>query len=613
MPRPRSFPIVAAVAAALEQLRPRHTVRRPALLLLELAAAYFLYDAAVSPDWRRFDASEAACLFAAAFLISLLRTLSEAPARQRAVRWRAAGRGASTRQAFPDGSTEPADAEHLRRGDVIVVEAGEIIPADGTVIEGAATVDESALTGESAPVLREAGGERASVIAGARVLSDVLKIRVESEPGKGFLADLAARLEGSLLAAGRRELALGALALLPALLLLVRLGARPSWPTGVPARVWTALAAALLPASLAGLSGAAGPSRVRRLLARGLLPRDAAALEAATRIDALILDEDDVAPEGRRRAVELIAAEGVPEALLREAAQLTSLVDETPEGRSVVALAKSGSLRGRKLADMKDVRFVPRSPHTRVGGVDIGEAVYRKGPVESIRTVVGGFSPELSSAIDRIRLGGGDAIAIASMGHALGLVHMREPDARALPGRLARLRAGGLRVILAARSDPPGSAALARELGADETAPAADAESRLALVRRERGAGRRVAVGGDRSSAAALAEAGFAVIRGVRELKSCDAAALDLEGDPMNVVDAVEAGRAARRARAGGDALAGLFDAAKALAVAAAAAPLLSGAAASGGWPPERTALAAAAAGAAALGALALAALAGLS
>jgi K+-transporting ATPase ATPase B chain len=508
-------------------------------------------------------------LLATAFLTALAPALAEGAPRALAAAWRDSARGLRTRQAFRDGAEEAADAEHLRAGDCVVVAAGETIPCDGEVLEGAATVDESALTGESAPVLREAAAPRARVVGGARVLSDRLKIRVDGAPGEGLLGRLAGRLEPSLGRMAGREAALAAAALVPAALILAS-GLRGAAAPDLPAALGAAAAAALiLPTTLTALGGAAGSLGLRRLLRRGLLARDAAAVGAVARAQTLIVEES-AAVSGRRRAVEFVAAPGIPDATLADAAQLASLIDESPEGRSIVALAKSKGLRGRRLADMTAGRFVLLPPHTGVSGCDDGELIYRKGPAAAIAGAVGGYSPELASAIDRVRRTGGEAVAVAVGGRAFGVVNMREPEGRGLRDVLGRLRAAGLRAVLAVRADSAASRALAVEVGADECAVAASPAAREALVEREKAAGRRTAAAGDAASdAALLAKCDAAFARGLRATPGAEAAVLDLAEDPIQAAAAVEDARAARRARAALDAAAWLCDAAKGAAAAA--------------------------------------------
>jgi K+-transporting ATPase ATPase B chain len=557
-----------ALAQAARALRLSDAARRPAVLLLELAALAAGYAGLAAPQCRAQAAGAAALLLGQAYLIALTQALAEAGPRGRAGAWRAAGRGQRTKQAFRDGAVEPADADHLRAGDWIVVEAGGIIPADGLVIEGAATVDESALTGESAPVLREAAAPRARVIGGTRVLSDKLKIKVDGAPGEGLLRRLADRLDSSLGRAAPRESVLAIAAMLPALAVLAAhrddlAGARSLAAPGSALVLLALCAAGLLPTALSAFLGAAGSLGVRRLLRRGLLARDERAVAVAARAKALILEED-AATFGRRRAVELVPAPGIPESVLVDAAQLTALIDETPEGRSIMALAKAKGLRGRRLADLVDSRFVPLSPHTRVSGLDANGVVYRKGATAALTGFVGGYSPELAAAIDRIGRTGGEALAVALDGKALGLAHMREPEDAALPARLARLRAAGLRVVLAARAAAPAAAALGAALGVDETAPAATPAGAAELAAREQAAGRRVAAAGDAvADAALLAKADAAVARGLRESPAADAAILDLEGQPAKIVDALTLARRARRARGAFDAFFWLCDAGK--------------------------------------------------
>jgi|GEM_PF-1617544 len=610
MASPGAAASARAFVDALGALRPRRALLRPAIFLFELAAASEVYAAACAAAPERAPAlAQAVGLFATAYLVALVPALAEASARRRADAWSAAGRGLRTRQAFQDGTDEAADADHLRVGDRVVVSAGELIPADGVVLEGAATVDESALTGESAPVLREAAPPRARVFGGSRVLSDRLKIQIDALPGEGLLRRLARQIEAALGRVAGREAALAGLALLPAAGVLawsLRGGVVPLARADLPAVA--ALAVLILPTTSAALAGAAGSLGARRLLLRhGLVARDAAAVEAAARAQTVILEEF-AATSGRRRAVEFIAAPGIPESVLVDAAQLASLIDESPEGRSIVALAKSKGLRGRRIADMKDGRFVPLSPHTGVSGCDVGEVIYRKGPSAALAGLVGGYSPELASAIDRVRRLGGEAVTVAMNGRALGIVNMREPEGAGLRERLGRLRALGMRSLLLVRADSPAAQALRVELGVDENAVAAAPAAREAVVEREKAAGRRTTAAGDAAAdARVLAKCDVPVARGLRGTPGAEAAVLDLRDDPAQALEAAAAARAARRARVALDAAAFVCDGIKSAAAAVLLARVLGG----GGFPVPETALGLAAAGIAPLLALAAAGLAG--
>jgi K+-transporting ATPase ATPase B chain len=563
--RPRPGP---ALAAAIRALRPSGSLTRPAVFLLELAALGCAYAAFVAPAERVVDGAEAAGLFLTAFCVSLIPALAESGAQARSRAWRAAGRGARTKQAFTDGSEESGDADLLQKGQLIVAAAGERIPCDGLVIEGAATVDESALTGESAPVLRDATPGRERVIGGTKVLSDRLKIRVDGAPGEGLLGRLGTRVGGPLGRFAAREGALAALALLVgAALLGPRLGGA-SLPAALQDRVAAAaLAALLLPTALTAFAGTAGSLGTRRLLRRGIVARDARAADAASRARAAVLEES-AAATGRWRAVEFIPATGIPEAVLADAAQLASLADESPEGRSIVVLAKAKGLRGRRLADLKEARFLAPAPHTRVGGFDAVELFYRKGPAASLAGLSGGYGPDIASFIDRIARTGGQAITIAISGRALGLVHMREPEP-VLRNRLARLRAEGGRAVLAVRAASSAVSGLAAELGIDEIVVAAAPAARAAAVEKMKAAGSRTAASADAAvDEAVLAAADVGLARGLRTTPSADAALLDLNDDPEKIVDALVAARAARRTRAVVDAAAWACDALKGAAAA---------------------------------------------
>ncbi len=522
---------------AARGLRLRAAVSRPAVLTLELSAVFSAWSAYSAPEGRAGSAILGGAALGAAYLIGLCGVLAEAGARKQTHAWREAGRGLRTRRAFADGTEEPADAELLVAADTVVVGTGEIIPADGVVIEGAATVDESALTGESAPVLREAAAPRDHVVGGARVLSDQLKIRIDGPPGTGLLARLAGLLDASLGRAAGRESALAAAALLPAAFIFaVHPEALAAACTAVrPDAAFAALAVFLLastPTALAALAFAARSSSARRLLARGLLARDPRAAEDAARVDPVII-EKDAAAFGRRRAAQFVPAPGISENILADAAQLAALVDETPAGRSLVALAQAQGLRGRRLADIVDRRFVPLAAHTRVSGLDAGDLIYRRGPTAAIERMVGRFPPELEVAVALIQRDGDEAVAIALGGKVLGVARMREP-ADGLTARVRRLRAAGRRIVLAAM------------------APSADVSEWAG------------ALGVELAEAGALAKSGATFARGLRTSPGAEASILNLRDDPSLSVVAVDEVLAARRARAVADAASWFSDAAKA-------------------------------------------------
>jgi K+-transporting ATPase ATPase B chain len=458
-----------------------------------------------------------------------------------------------------DGSLEQVDATELRKGDVVRVLAGELISGDGDVIEGAASVDESAITGESAPVIREAGGDRSAVTGGTRVLSDELLIRITADPGEGFLDHMISLVEGAKRQKTPNEIALTIL--LSALTFIFLLVIITLKPYGVYAGVafsitaLIALLVCLIPTTIGGLLSAIGIAGMDRLLQRNVLAMSGRAVEAAGDIDVLLLDKTGTITLGNRMASEFLPAPGVTPGQIASAAQLASLADETPEGRSIVVLAKEKfGLRGRDLAT-PHATFVPFSAQTRMSGVDLfvnpREPVrqIRKGAAENIRAWVeaqGGIYPfEVASAVDAIARNGGTPLVVAENREVLGVIHLKDMVKGGIKERFTQLRAMGIRTVMITGDNPLTAAAIAAESGVDDYLAQATPEMKLRRIRDEQAAGHLVAMTGDGTNdapALAQADVGVAMNTGTQAAKEAGNM-VDLDSNPTKLLEIVEIGK----------------------------------------------------------------------
>ncbi len=453
----------------------------------------------------------------------------------------------------------------LRRDDVVVVEAGELIPADGEVIEGIASVDESAITGESAPVIRESGGDRSAVTGGTKVLSDWLVVRITAEPGGGFLDRMIKLIEGAKRQKTPNEIALNILlaaftiiflivciTLLPFSLYGVRTAGQ-----GTPITV-TALAAllvCLIPTTIGGLLSAIGIAGMDRMIRHNIIATSGRAVEAAGDVDVLLLDKTGTITLGNRMASEFIPLNGVPVQRLADAAQLASLADETPEGRSIVILAKEKyGLRGREVASPQ-LTFIPFAAQTRMSGADIppldgqpGRSI-RKGAASAIQKFVerqqGAFPPRIQSIVADISRGGGTPLVVAENGEVLGAIHLKDVVKGGIKERFARLRAMGIKTIMITGDNPLTATAIAAEAGVDDFLAEAKPEDKLALIRDHQKGGRLVAMTGDGTNdAPALAQADVAVAMNSGTQAAREAANMvDLDSNPTKLLEVVEIGK----------------------------------------------------------------------
>ena len=451
-----------------------------------------------------------------------------------------------------DGVKQTVAASELRKGDVVRVEASQIIPGDGEVIEGVASVDESAITGESAPVIRESGGDRSAVTGGTRVLSDWVLVRITSNPGSTFLDRMIALVEGAVRQKTPNEIALNILlAVLTLVFLLVVVTLQPFAAyagTSVSVPVLISLLVCLIPTTIGALISAIGIAGMDRLVQHNVLAMSGRAVEAAGDVDTLLLDKTGTITLGNRQAVAFVPAPGISEQALADAAQLSSLADETPEGRSIVVLAKQFGIRGRELAQHQ-AQLVPFSAQTRMSGIKLDGRDIRKGAVDAIKQWVeerGGALPaELVGKADAIARKGGTPLAVAENGRALGVVELKDIVKGGIQERFARLRTMGIKTVMITGDNPLTAAAIAAEAGVDDFMAQATPEDKLKLIRSEQAGGRMVAMTGDGTNdapALAQADVGVAMNTGTSTAKEAGNM-VDLDSNPTKLLEIVEIGK----------------------------------------------------------------------
>ncbi len=449
-----------------------------------------------------------------------------------------------------DGTTK--QASELTKGDVVVVEAGELIPGDGTVIEGIASVDESAITGESAPVIREAGGDRSAVTGGTKVLSDRIVVEITQEPGKSFLDRMIALVEGAERRKTPNEIALNILlAGLTLIFMIVVATLRPFGlfaHTPISETTLISLLVALIPTTIGALLSAIGIAGMDRLVRRNVLALSGRAVEASGDCDVLLLDKTGTITIGNRLASEFIPMPGVSEGELAEAAQLASLADETPEGRSIVVLAKQFGIREHDMAELH-AEFVPFTAQTRMSGVDIDGSQLRKGAGDAIIAFVeaeGGRPPaELQPALDRIGREGGTPLAVARNERVLGVIYLKDTIKEGMRHRFDELRAMGIRTIMVTGDNKLTAAKIAEEAGVDDFLAEATPERKLELIKEQQSDGRLIAMTGDGTNdapALAQADVGVAMNTGTQAAREAGNM-VDLDSNPTKLIEIVEVGK----------------------------------------------------------------------
>jgi K+-transporting ATPase ATPase B chain len=546
-----------AVWDALRKLHPRTMAKNPVMFVVEvgsvLTSIRFVLDAVAGRAGLGFEFQITFWLWLTVLFANFAEAMAEGRGKAQADTLRKARTETVANLIGAGGRIEAVPAASLRKGDMVMVKAGEFIPADGEITEGVASVDESAITGESAPVIRESGGDRSAVTGGTRVLSDWIKVRVTSDPGHTFIDRMIALVEGAERQKTPNEIALNILlAGLTIIFLLAVVTLQPfaiysSAPQSV--FVLVSLLVCLIPTTIGGLLSAIGIAGMDRLVQRNVLAMSGRAVEAAGDVHTLLLDKTGTITFGNRQATEFVPLPGVTAAQLADAAQLSSLADETPEGRSIVVLAKEQyGIRGRELAD-KDAVFVPFTAQTRMSGVDLNGSQIRKGAADSIEKYVasngGGVSPDLRPIVDRIARSGGTPLVVAERMRPLGVIHLKDIVKGGIREKFADLRAMGIKTVMITGDNPLTAASIAEEAGVDDFLAQATPEDKMALIKKEQQDGKLVAMTGDGTNdapALAQADVGVAMNTGTQAAKEAGNM-VDLDSSPTKLIDIVEIGK----------------------------------------------------------------------
>jgi len=550
-----------ALGDALRKLDPRVMARNPVMFVVlvgsVLTTLRLVQDAATGKGYLLFESQITCWLWLTVLFANFAEAMAEGRGKAQADALRRAKTDTVAKRERADGALESVPAPALRKGDVVRVEAGDIIPADGEIIEGVASVDESAITGESAPVIRESGGDRSAVTGGTRVLSDWIRVKVTVNPGETFLDRMIALVEGAARQKTPNEIALNMLLIgLTVVFSIAVVTLRPfAIYSGAPQSLFVlvSLLVCLIPTTIGGLLSAIGIAGMDRLVQHNVLAMSGRAVEAAGDVHTLLLDKTGTITLGNRQATEFIALSGVSEATVADAAQLASLADETPEGRSIVVLAKeTHGLRGRELAP-RHATFVPFTAHTRMSGVDLVDGPdlreIRKGAAEAIQKWLvskGGTVPdELSAIVQRVARAGGTPLVVAEGRRALGVIHLKDVVKGGIRERFAHLRAMGIRTVMITGDNPLTAAAIASEAGVDDFLAQATPEDKMALIKREQADGKLVAMTGDGTNdapALAQADVGVAMNTGTQAAKEAGNM-VDLDSNPTKLIEVVEIGK----------------------------------------------------------------------
>jgi K+-transporting ATPase ATPase B chain len=538
---------------SLLKLNPKHMMGNPVMFVVEIGsvittALLFKGGAAF---W--FNLQITLWLWFTVLFANFAEAMAEGRGKAQADTLRKARSETVANRLLPDEKIEEIPSSKLRANDLVMCSAGELIPSDGEIIDGVASVDESAITGESAPVIRESGGDRSAVTGGTRVLSDWIKVKITSNPGETFLDRMIALVEGAERQKTPNEIALNILlAGLTIIFLLAVVTLQPfAIYSGAPQTVFVlvSLLVCLIPTTIGGLLSAIGIAGMDRLVQHNVLAMSGRAVEAAGDVNTLLLDKTGTITLGNRQAAEFIPAKGVDEKDLADAAQLSSLADETPEGRSIVVLAKEKyQLRGREVAGL-DMEFVPFSALTRMSGVNYDGHSIRKGATDAIAKYLesngSSLPPEIRETVDAISRSGGTPLVVAEKTRALGVIYLKDIVKGGMKQRFDHLRAMGIKTVMITGDNPLTAAAIAREAGVDDFLAQATPKDKMDLIKREQAEGKLVAMTGDGTNdapALAQADVGVAMNTGTQAAKEAGNM-VDLDSNPTKLIEIVEIGK----------------------------------------------------------------------
>ncbi|WP_431858218.1 potassium-transporting ATPase subunit KdpB [Azospirillum sp.] len=568
-----------ALAESVRKLDPRLMVRNPVMFCVEVVAALttllLLRDLATGADGIGFALQIVIWLWFTLLFANVAEAVAEGRGKAQAASLRRTKTETNARLLGPDGEVRQfVPATSLKPGDVVLVEAGDLIPSDGEVIEGVASVNEAAITGESAPVIRESGGDRSAVTGGTQVISDRIKVRITAAPGSTFLDRMIALVEGAQRQKTPNEIALNILLTGMTIIFVIAVATIPSFAAyaggSVSVLVLVALFVTLIPTTIGALLSAIGIAGMDRLVRFNVLAMSGRAVEAAGDVDTLLLDKTGTITLGNRQAAEFLPVAGVGERDLADAAQLASLADETPEGRSIVVLAKEKyGIRGREMTDLH-AHFIPFSAQTRISGIDTDGVSVRKGAVDAVLTHVQGtgrsalsggrggavaavrpvpaadaVERELQAIAERVAKAGGTPLAVAKDGRLLGVIHLKDIVKGGICERFAALRQMGIRTVMITGDNPMTAAAIAAEAGVDDFLAQATPEAKLQLIRDEQAKGKLVAMCGDGTNdAPALAQADVGVAMNTGTMAAREAGNMvDLDSDPTKLIEIVAIGK----------------------------------------------------------------------
>src|ERR1700760_2984880 len=555
--------LVRAIGDSFRKLHPRTMIKNPVMFVVEVGAVLttieLVIDSARHAGLFSFGLQITLWLWFTVLFANFAEAMAEGRGKAQADTLRKARAETQANKLRPDGTTEICASSKLRTGDVVVVVAGEFIPGDGDVVEGVASVDESAITGESAPVIRESGGDRSAVTGGTKVLSDRIVVQITSNPGETFIDRIIALVEGAERQKTPNEIALNILlASLTIIFMLAVISLQPmAFYSKAPQTlvILVALLVALIPTTIGALLSAIGIAGMDRLVQRNVLAVSGRAVEAAGDVNTLLLDKTGTITIGNRQATEFLPVGGVSVAELADAAQLSSLADETPEGRSVVVLAKDQfNIRERGPGELPGAVFVPFTAQTRMSGVDLADGrEVRKGAASAVRQWVrdnGGTPPaDLGEMVDGISAAGGTPLVVAEKGNgtakALGVIQLKDIVKQGIAERFAEMRAMGIRTVMITGDNPLTARAIAEESGVDDFLAEATPEDKMALIKKEQAGGKLVAMAGDGANdapALAQADVGVAMNTGTSAAKEAGNM-VDLDSNPTKLIEIVEIGK----------------------------------------------------------------------